>query len=159
MKKQVSKFEPKYVYAGNLDSFAKYLRKNIDEIASAVGWSPVKEVLKATEVKLANESIIVQAIIHQDGIRTVLFMQIGDQDGAPIEAMEYAVEEVIKQLTETGPNAAPCRFVVVSPSIKEKVVKMSQERKIPISFLMVDNDRCFYWKSDSGNELKEDTTK
>ncbi|MCE5321305.1 MAG: hypothetical protein LLF93_09445 [Bacteroidales bacterium] len=154
MKKQVSRFEPKHVFTGSPDSFAKYVSKNIDEIASAVGWSPVKEVLKATEVKLANETIIVQAIIHQDGIKTVLVMQIANQDGSPIEAMEYAVDEVVKQLTETGQNAAPCRFVVVGPSIREKVVKMSQERNIPISFLMVDNDRCFYWKSNSGNALK-----
>jgi hypothetical protein len=159
MKKQNSEFESQYTFVGSIDSFATSLQENINEIASNVGWSPVKEVLKATEVKLANETIIVQAIIHQDGIRTVLFMQIGDQDGAPIEAMEYAVEEITKQLTETGQNAAPCRFVVVCPSISVKVVKMAQRRNIPISFLMVDNDRCFYWKSNSGNALKKDKTK
>lgn len=154
MKKQVSRFEPKHVFTGSPDSFAKYVSKNIDEIASAVGWSPVKEILKATEVKLTDESIIVQAIIHHDGIRTVLVMQIANQDGAPIEAMEYAVDEVVKQLTETGPDASPSRFVVVSPSVSVKVVKMAQKRNIPLGFLMVDNDRCFYWKSNSGNALK-----
>lgn len=150
MKKTVSS-KSKFIFTGSPDSFAKYLHGNIDEIASAVGWSPVKEVLLASKIKLEKDSIITQQIIHQDGIRTVLFMQIGNQDGAPIEAIEYAGEEIVKQLTETDPDAAPTRFVVVSPSISVKVVKMAQKRNIPLSFLMVDNDHCFYWKANQGS--------
>jgi len=74
-------------------------------------------------------------------------MQVGNQDGAPIEAIELAGQEFSKQLTETGQDSAPPRFVVVGPSISVKVVKMAQKRNIPLSFLMVDNDRFTYWKS------------
>lgn len=147
MKKQKSEFGPKYIFTGDLDAFALRLHENINAIALNVGWSPVKEVLLASKIKLEKDSIITQQIIHQDGIKTVLFIQVGNQDGAPIEAIEHAGEEIVKQLTETGANVAPSRFVVVSPSVSEKVVRMAQKRNIPLSFLMVDKDLCTYWKS------------
>jgi hypothetical protein len=144
MKKQNSKFEPQYTFIGNIDSFASRLEENISEIASNVGWSPVKEVLLASKIKLENEFLISLNVVHQDRIRTVLIVQISN-DGTPLEAIELAGQEIVKQLTETEPDSTPSRFVVVSPAISEKVVKMAQKRNIPLSFLMIDNDCCTYW--------------
>ncbi|PKO97168.1 MAG: hypothetical protein CVU12_01390 [Bacteroidetes bacterium HGW-Bacteroidetes-7] len=147
MKKQNSKKEPQYIFIGSIDLFASRLVENIGEIASNVGWSPVKEVLLASKIMLKQESIITQQVVHQDGISTVFIIQVGNQNGAPIEAIEYAGEEIVEKLTETGPDSVPTRFVVVCPIISENVVKMSQKRKIPLSFLMVNNDLCTYWES------------
>lgn len=132
-------------FKSNLDSFASHLESNIHEIALKVGWSPVKEVLLPSKMKVGKEVMITQQINHDDGVRTMLIAEVGDPSGAPIKAITKAVEEIVQELQETAPNRAPIRFVVVAPVISPIIVEMARERSMPVSFLMIDNDKCSYW--------------
>lgn len=165
--KEESVFKPEFTYTGDKRSFAEFVRKNIDQIAKKCDWGEIKEVGTLQPVRKDENDLIVLQVLHEDNVATRLFMQIheddleeelanaseGDQDpeGFPFSAISGAFDDIINLEKGFINPDVPTRLVIISPVINPRLIRKAKERRWPISFLMVDNDRCAYWKA-SGDQ-------
>lgn len=180
--KQESAFKPKFTYVGGKRDFAEFVRKNIDQIASECGWGEVKEIGMLQPVRKDENDLIVLQVLHQNNIATRLFMQIHENDldqttgditideelaemginldeyqdleGLPFSAVIGAFDDIINLEKDYINHDLPTRFVIVSPVIDPRLVQKAREKDWPISFLMIDNDHCAYWKTSDDQQFR-----
>ena len=180
--KQESAFKPKFTYVGGKRDFAEFVRKNIDQIAKECGWGEVKEIGMLQPARKHENDLIVLQVLHQNNIATRLFMHIHENDldqttgditideelaemgidldeyqdleGLPFSAVIGAFDDIINLERDYINHDLPTRFVVVSPVIDPRLVQNALEKHFPISFLMIDNDRCAYWKAPDDQQFR-----
>ncbi len=179
MKKE---FEAEFSFIGDKKSFAEFVRNNIDQIAKECGWGEVKEIGKFQFGRKHENDLITLQVLHQNNIATRLFMQVNednieqptgdfrldeelaemgisldefqDLEGLPFSAVIAAFDDIIMLEDDLINEDLPTRFVVVSPVIDPRLVQKAREKDFPISFLMIDNDRCAYWKTSDDQQFR-----
>jgi hypothetical protein len=182
--KEESVFKPEFTYTGDKRSFADFVRKNINHHAKECGWGEVKEIGMLQPVRKDENDLIVLQVLHEDNTVTRLFMQIHENDlyqatgdtkldkglaeigildeyqdleGFPFSAISGAFDDIINLEKDYINHDAPTRFVIVSPVIDPRLIEKAREKDWPISFLMIDNDRCAYWKASDNQQFSFET--
>ena len=180
--KQKSVFKPSFIYTGDKKSFAKFVLNNIDQIAKGCGWGEVKEIGMLQPVRKHENDLFVLQVLHKNNVATRFYMQVHEDDldqttgdtkldeeladmginldeyqdleGFPFSAVIGAFDDIINIEKGYINHDLPTRFVVVSPVIDPRLIQKAREKDFPISFLMIDNDRCAYWKASDDQQFR-----
>lgn len=139
----VQDFIPIYEFSGKEADVENHIIDNIHIISEKCGWGEIVKYKQQFHFSYDTGRVIVDIMIwHNDGTGTLIETKSTGRDKIDVFA-------AIGQCLFYGDRfydlfGVEPRLVIATPHISPDIYKTIKRRKLPISLLMIDGDRCVY---------------